>query len=260
MQLAGNTVLVTGGGTGIGRGLAEAFHKAGSTVIIAGRRQQVLDETTAANPGMQSVQLDTGDPASIQRVAPDLLQRFPALNVVLHSAGIMQQERFRNGIPMDVVDQTIAINVTGVIGLTAALLPHLMQQPHAAILTVTSGLAYVPLALNPTYCATKAFIHSWTQSLRYQMQGLGKPVEVIEVVPPYVQTELTGPQQKADPMAMPLDDYLRETIALLEGGNLPAGEVLVDRVKLQRHAEREGRYDTFYKEVNDRLVAHRGGL
>ncbi len=258
MQLAGNTVLVTGGGTGIGRGLAEAFHKAGSTVIIAGRREQVLQQAVAANPGMQSVQLDTGNSADIERVIPGLIERFPALNAVVHSAGVMKDEKFRQGIPMADVAQTIATNLTGVIGLTAAVLPHLLRQPRAAVLTVSSGLAFVPLALNPTYCATKAAIHSWTQSLRYQMQGTS--VEVIEIAPPYVQTELTGERQKNDPMAMPLDEYLQETVSLLESGNLPAGEVLVKRVYPQRHAERENRYDTFYRELNDRLVQARGGL
>lgn len=258
MKFAGNTVLVTGGGTGIGRGLAEAFHKAGSTVIIAGRREQVLQETVAANPGMESVRLDTGDPADIERVVPGLLERYPALNTVVHSAGIMKDEKLRHGIPMADVTATIAINLTGVIGLTAAVLPHLMKQPRAAVLTVSSGLAFVPLALNPTYCATKAAIHSWTQSLRYQMQGTG--VEVIEIAPPYVQTELTGERQKSDPFAMPLDEYLSETVSLLEAGDLPAGEVLVERVYPQRYAERENRYDTFFQERNDRLIASRGGL
>lgn len=259
MQFSGNTILVTGGGTGIGRGLAEAFHQAGSTVIIAGRRESVLKETVDANPGMHSVQLDTGDPESIRSVVPTLLERFPTLNAVLHSAGIMKAERFKSGeIPMDVVNQTIGINLTGVIGLTAALLPHLLQQPSATIFTVTSGLASVPLALNPTYCATKAAIHSWTQSLRYQLQHSN--IEVLEIVPPYTQTELTGAHQKVDPVAMPLDEYLRETIALLQAGNLPAGEVLVKRVHPQRHAERENRYDEFYKHRNDTFIAARGGL
>jgi len=191
MNTTGNTILITGGGSGIGRGLAEAFHKLGNHVIIAGRRKQVLDETVTANPGMSSAVLDIENAASIRAFAAKLIADFPALNAVIHNAGIMRPENLL-AQPEDLADAEaiITTNLLGPIRLTAALLPHLQKQPHAAILTVTSGLAFIPLAMTPTYNATKAAIHSYTQSLRYQLKST--KVQVIELIPPYVQTELMG--------------------------------------------------------------------
>ena len=212
MQMTGNTILITGGGSGIGRALAEAFHALGNTVIVAGRRRSVLDETTAASPGMRSALLDVADPAAIQTFAEQIGRDFPALNVVIHNAGIMRNEDLKGGT-LDVTEATVATNLLGPIRLNAALLPLLLGQPHATVLTVSSGLAFMPLALTPTYCATKAAIHSYTQSLRYQLQGTH--VQVTELLPPYVQTELQGPGQANDPHAMPLAEYISETMRLL---------------------------------------------
>ncbi len=252
MKMTGNTILVTGGGTGIGRGLAEAFQKLGNTVIIAGRRQGVLRETAKANPGMEFVALDTSSAASIDDAAQHLADRFPRLNVVLHSAGIMKNENLQNE-DVAVMQETVAINLLGPMLLNAALMPQLLQQPSATVLTVTSGLAFVPLAMTPTYCATKAAIHSYTQSLRYQLKDTN--VGVIEIVPPYVQTELMGERQKQDPNAMPLDEYVNETMALLQS-QPEAKEILVERVKPLRFAER-GDYDTFYQARNDGFMKAR---
>jgi uncharacterized oxidoreductase len=253
MKTTGNTILITGGGSGIGRGLAEAFQKLGNKVIIAGRREGVLAETVKAHPGMEYLTLDAGNAQSIQAFTKQLKARFPALNVVVHSAGIMKTEDLRRA-DTAIAEETIAINLLGPIQLTAALLPGLLAQPHAAILTVSSGLAFAPLSLNPTYCATKAAIHSYTQSLRYQLRDTA--VRVIELVPPYVQTELTGAHQARDPMAMPLKDYLEETMRLLQTAP-DAQEILVERVKLQRFAEARGEYDVFYKKMNDMLTKAR---
>jgi uncharacterized oxidoreductase len=256
MKTTGNTILITGGGSGIGRGLAEAFHKLGNKVIIAGRRQQVLDETTAANPGMASAVLNIEDAASIRAFAAKLTTDFPTLNVVINNAGIMRPENLLTQ-SADVADAeaTITTNLLGPIRLTAALLPHLQKQPHAAILTVTSGLAFIPLAMAPTYNATKAAIHSYTQSLRYQLQSTS--VQVIELVPPYVQTELMGSQQASDPRAMPLADYLNETINILKT-QPDVTEVLVERVKPLRFAEQNGpeKYAAFFKQFNDAAATH----
>ena len=189
MNLTGNTILITGGGTGIGRALAEQLHKLGNQIVIAGRRKKALDETTAANPGMKSITLDIEDPAAIRSFAAQAVASFPALNVLVNNAGIMRPENLL-ALPSDLADAEaiITTNLLGPIRLTAALLPHLQKQPHAAIVNVSSGLAFLPLALTPTYCATKAAIHSYTESLRYQLRGT--QIEVLELIPPYVATNL----------------------------------------------------------------------
>lgn len=248
MKLTGNTILITGGGSGIGRGLAEAFHKKGNQVIIAGRRQAALDEVTAANPGMKSLTLDIGDAADIESFAAKVAEQFPALNVLVNNAGIMRTEDLAaDELDLSAAESTVATNLLGPLRLTAALLPLLKKQPGAAILTVSSGLAFPPLAMTPTYCATKAAIHSWTQSLRFQLRET--KVEVLELAPPYVQTELNGPQQAVDPRAMPLDEYIAETVELI--GNPPAsGEILVERVKPLRWAEKNGNFEQIFGTLN----------
>lgn len=255
MQITNNTLLITGGNSGIGRAMAEAFHKRGNQVIIAGRTQKTLDEVTEANPGIESLRLDIGDAGSIKAFAAALTGKYPALNVVIHMAGIMQNEYLQNPeAALEVAEATVATNLLGPIRLTEALLPALLKQPASAILTVTSGLAYVPLFMTPTYCATKAAIHSYTQSLRFQLQDT--PVQVIELIPPYVQTTLMGERQSEDPNAMPLADYVSETMHLLET-QPDAAEILVERVKMQRFAEREGKYDTFYPQFNATMAKAR---
>jgi uncharacterized oxidoreductase len=253
MKTTGNTILITGGGSGIGRGLAEAFHKLGNKVIIAGRRKQVLDETTAANPGMASTVLNIEDPADIRKVAAQLATDHPALNVVIHNAGIMRPENLLTQSPeLTDTEAIITTNLLGPIRLTAALLPQFQKQPHAAILTVSSGLAYIPMAITPTYCATKAAIHSWSQSLRYQLKSTN--IQVLEIVPPYVQTELMGSAQAADPRAMPLKEFLDETINLIKT-HPNATEILVERVKPLRFAEHNGieKYTAFFQQFNDAM-------
>ncbi len=252
MQINGNTILITGGGSGIGRGLAEAFHAERNQVIIAGRRKEMLDETVAANPGMKAVVLDIENAGSIAGFARKLQTDFPSLNVVIHNAGIMRPEKVQDAGVAD-AEAIVTTNLLGPIRLTAALLPFLLKQPRAAILTVSSGLAFVPLATTPTYCATKAAVHSYSQSLRYQLRGTS--VEVIEIVPPYVQTELMGSRQASDPLAMPLKDFIAETMSILK--NSPgAREVCVERVKILRNAELKGDYDAFFQSFNDRLAEH----
>jgi uncharacterized oxidoreductase len=257
MKTTGNTILITGGGSGIGRGLAEAFHKLGNQVIIAGRRKPILDDSTAANPGMASVLLDIEDPANIRKVAAQLATSHPTLNTVIHNAGIMRPENLL-AQPEDLADAEaiITTNLLGPIRLTAALLPLLKKQPHATILTVTSGLAFVPLSMTPTYNATKAAIHSYSQSLRYQLKSTN--IEVIELIPPYVQTELMGSAQAADPRAMPLADYLNETINLIKT-QPTATEILVERVKPLRFAADNGpeKYEAFFQQFNDAMSKDR---
>jgi uncharacterized oxidoreductase len=250
MQMTGNTVLVTGGGTGIGRGLAESLHRLGNQVVVAGRRLEPLQAVAEANPGMQILSLDQGDPADIRRFATELTDRYPDLNVVINNAGIQRVEDLTTSGP-GAADQTIAINLLGPIRLTAALLASLLKKPRAAIVNVTSGLAFMPSAVTPTYCATKAALHSYTQSLRFQLRETS--VQVIEIVPPHVQTALQG-ERGFDPRAMPLDEYVAETMTLLQT-QPQADEILVDRVKGLRFAERDGVYDQIYPAFNEAITA-----
>jgi uncharacterized oxidoreductase len=248
MQITGNTILITGGGSGIGRGLAEAFHQRGNQVIISGRRQSALDEVIAANPGMVGYTVDMADRADVADFASRVIAAHPALNAVINNAGIMVDEDVVGGDYLDTAEATIATNLLGPIRLTAALLPHLQRQAKAAVLTVSSGLAFVPKASTPTYSATKAAIHSYSQSLRYLLRNTS--VEVIEIAPPYVQTFLQGAHQASDPNAMPLDAYLAETMELLAGE--VGGEILVERVKRQRFAEATGNAQAVFDFVNPR--------
>jgi uncharacterized oxidoreductase len=251
MQMSGNIILITGGGSGIGRALAEAFHGLGNQVVIAGRRKEMLDQTTAANSGMQSAVLDIGDADAIGDFAGKLAKDYPQLNAVVHCAGIMRPEDLKSGALAD-AEAIIATNLLGTIRLTAALLPQLLARPRATIMTVSSGLAFVPMATTPSYCATKAAIHSYTQSLRYQLRDT--TLQVVELIPPYVQTELMGAGQANDPRAMPLDEFIAETINILK--NSPdATEICVERVKPMRFAERDGKYGAFFRQFNDAVVA-----
>jgi uncharacterized oxidoreductase len=253
MKMTANTILITGGGSGIGRALAEAFHKLGNTLIIAGRRQGVLDETTKANPGMKSVTLDIESAEAIRAFGTKIAKEYPALNVVIHNAGIMRPENLLEQ-PEDLEDAeaTITTNLLGPIRLTAALLPHLKKQPAATIMTVSSGLGYLPMALTPTYCATKAAIHSYSLTLRYQLRRTN--IEVLELVPPYVQTELMGSRQASDPRAMPLKDFIEETMKILKE-RPEAKEILVERVLPLRYAEKSGHFDQAFQQFNDAMMA-----
>jgi uncharacterized oxidoreductase len=250
MQTTGNTILITGGGSGIGRGLAEAFHALGNQVVIAGRRKQALDETTAANPGMASLRLDIEDAGKIRPFAAELAARYPALNVLINNAGIMRAERLQ-AQPDDLADaeSIVATNLLGPIRLTAALLPLLQRQPRSTIMNVSSGLAFVPLAATPTYCATKAAIHAYTQSLRYQLEGTA--TEVLELIPPYVATHLMNGAY--DPRAMPLGAYLAEVMEILK--TQPAAmEICVENVKRLRFAGGSGHYDSVFRGLNEAMA------
>jgi uncharacterized oxidoreductase len=246
MNLSGNTVLVTGGGSGIGRGIAEGFHKAGSQVIISGRRKSVLEETVAANPGMKYVELDIEDPAKIAVFAEKLVKDFPALNVLVNNAGIMKTTVAGDG-PVDdaVMVSILTTNVMGPIRLIGALINHLKQKEAAAVINVTSGLAFAPLAPAAVYCATKAAMHSYTQSLRYNLQGTS--VKVLELPPPYVQTDITG-EAANDPRAMPLKEFIDETMAVLA---TDVEEISVERVKFFRSDADRDKDAAFLVKLND---------
>lgn len=238
MKTSGNTILITGGGSGIGRALAEAFHALGNQVIISGRTAATLDETTAANPGMKSLTVDMTDVASIQTFATQLKQAYPSLNVLINNAGIMRPESLLSSEAGTAdAEATVLTNLLGPIRLITALLPLLRQQPSAAVMNVTSGLAFIPLAATPTYCATKAAMHSYTESLRHQLRDTA--VKVLELAPPYVATELMGEHQAEDPRAMPLGEFIAEVMQILQTQPTP-NEILVRRVEPLRFAATGG--------------------
>jgi uncharacterized oxidoreductase len=250
MKTTDNTILITGGGSGIGRALAAAFHALGNQVIISGRGQKALDETTAANPGMKSLTVDMTDPASIRSFAARLAEAYPSLNVLIDNAGIMRPENLL-AQPEDLSDAevTVMTNLLGPIRLTAALLPLLKKQLCATIMTVSSGLAFVPMTMTPTYCATKAAIHSYTQSLRYQLKET--TVEVLELIPPYVATTLMGEHQAEDPRAMPLGEFITEVMDILK--TQPATtEICVKNVRPLRFAAEGGqeKYEQVFQGLN----------
>jgi len=250
MKLTGNTIFITGGSSGIGRALAEALHGLGNQVIISGRRKGHLAEVTAANPGMQSVELNVEDPASIAAVAAKLIADYPALNVVINNAGIMKPDNADGVLDDAQMASIITTNVMGPIRVTSALIEHLKKQPVATVIYTTSGLAFVPLAFTAVYSATKAAMHSYLMSQRFQLKGTN--VKVLELAPPYVQTELMGAEMAVDPRAMPLKDFIAETIQVL---GTDADEVLVERVKMLRNNPGPNEH-AFVNQFNDMMSAH----
>ena len=238
MKTQGNTILVTGGGSGIGRALAQRWHDLGNEVIVAGRRQEALDETIAGRDGMFAYTLDIDDPWAIEEFASKIISRHPDLNVLVNNAGVMRYEDVTARRDLKDAEETITTNLLGPIRLINALIDHLAAQPGAAIINLTSGLAFVPFPKAPTYSASKAAMHSYTQALRHKLKG---KVEVIELAPPAVQTELTPGQSTRDKY-QPLDQFADEVMRLWLGQPTPA-EINVERVKFLRFAERNQQVD-----------------
>ncbi|KGT93004.1 DltE [Erwinia typographi] len=249
MNISDNTMLITGATSGIGRALAEAFHARGNQVIITGRRQALLDEITTANPGMAGFRLDIHNDALLASLGAQIRSRFPELNVVIANAGISRAEDLvDDDWNADAADEVVRTNILGTLRTAAAFLPLIKRQPDATFMATSSALAFVPRADFPTYCASKAFLHSWLVSLRHQLRHI--PVEVLELSPPYVQTELTGSAQIADPRAMPLAKYIARVMTLIEHHQHPNGEILLAGDKARRWAEKEGTFDTLFHAMN----------
>ena len=245
MKKIGNTILITGGGSGIGAALAHRWHDMGNEVIVTGRRRDALDQAIEGRAGMKAVTLDVDDPTAIAAFAEDLLASHPTLNVLVNNAGIMRAEDLTGERDLSDAEATITTNLLGPIRLINALVDHLKRQADAAIVTVSSGLAFVPLAATPTYSATKAAIHSYSISLREQLRG---QVEVIEIAPPAVRTELT-PGQSTREGYQPLDEFADEVMSLLGSQPTPE-EILVTRVGFLRNAEAEGRFASTLAALN----------
>ena len=249
MKTTDNTILITGATSGIGRALAEAFHDLGNRVIITGRRQEMLDAITRERPGMTGFHLDLTDPHAVAATAAEIRRQFPGLNVLIANAGISVTEDLTDdNWNLDGAEAVVQTNIVGVLRAVAAFLPVLKRQAAATIMATSSALAFLPRADFATYCASKAFLHSWLVSLRHQLRNTS--VDVLELSPPYVQTELTGSAQAADPRAMPLDAYITEVIAMLKEERHPRGELLLDRDQPRRWAERDGTYDSIFAMMN----------
>jgi short-subunit dehydrogenase involved in D-alanine esterification of teichoic acids len=247
MNISGNTIFIPGSTSGIGLALALRLQAKGNTVIIGGRRTELLEQIASEHAGIDTVQIDTADAASVRSAADEVLARHPNLNVVIAMAGIMKIEDWhRPDTFLETAEATITTNVLGPIRLIAAFVEHLQKQPAATIVTVSSGLAFAPLRVTPSYNASKAAIHMLSESLRLQMAD--STVEVKELVPPSVQTELM-PGQSDNAAAMPLDEFLDEVMRLLE--NDPDGkEIQVERVKFLRYGEARGDYDKVIAALN----------
>jgi uncharacterized oxidoreductase len=243
MQLTGDTVLVTGGGSGIGRGLAIALHEAGNRVLIAGRRIEALRAVADEYPGIAYMQLDHSDRRSIMRFAEQIERQYADLNVIVNNAGVIALEDLAVSDP-DIASAVISTNLLGPIVLTSMLLPALRAQRRAAIINVTSASAFVPKAFAPTYSATKSGLHAYTESLRFQLQDSG--IQVIEIAPPRVETEMDG---TGDEYAMGVDDFIAETLSLM-AAEPDAAEVIVSAARGLRDAERNGVYAEQFAAVN----------
>ncbi|GLV75548.1 SDR family oxidoreductase [Streptomyces hygroscopicus] len=247
MNISGNTIFIPGSTSGIGLALALALRAKGNTVIIGGRRAELLEKIAAEHPGIDTVRIDTADAASVAAAAEEVLHRHPDLNVLVTMAGIMRIEDWhRPETFLASAESVVTTNVLGPIRLIAAFIEHLRSRPDATIVTVSSGLAFAPLKVTPSYNASKAAIHMLSESIRLQLADTS--VRVKELVPPSVRTELL-PGQEDNELAMPLDEFVAEVIALLEA-EPDAKEIQVERVKFLRHGEARGDYDQVVRTLN----------
>ena len=247
MDISGNTVFIPGSTSGIGLALALELQSRGNTVIVGGRRADLLERIAAEHPGIGTVRIDTADPASITAAAQDVLSRYPDLNVLVPMAGIMQIEDWHRpeGF-LASAESVLTTNVLGPIRLIAAFVEHLQTRPDATILTVSSGLAFAPLRITPSYNASKAAIHMLSESLRLQLADTS--VKVVELVPPSVRTTLLPGQQNSE-FAMPLEDFVAEAVGLIES-TPGATEIQVENVKFLRYGEARGDYDKVVATLN----------
>jgi len=247
MKITGNTVFIPGATSGIGLALALALRARGNTVIVGGRRADLLEQIAGEHPGLDTERIDTADPDSIAGAVTAVRERHPDLNVLIAMAGIMRVEDWHQPSSfLASAESIVTTNVLGPIRLIGALIEHLQTRPDAAIVTVSSGLAFAPLRATPSYNASKAAIHLLSESLRLQLADTC--VQVIELVPPSVRTGLLPGQQTSE-FAMPLDDFIREVMDLLETAP-KATEILVDRVKFLRFGEARGDYDQVVDTLN----------
>jgi uncharacterized oxidoreductase len=247
MDISGNTVFIPGATSGIGLALALRLHEEGNTVIVGGRRTTLLEQIAAEHPGLHAVPIDTTDPASIQRAAARVVADHPDLDVLVTMAGIMRVEDWTtpSGF-LASAEETVTTNLLGPIRLIGAFIEHLRSRPDATIMTVSSGLAFAPLRVTPSYNATKAAVHMLSESLRLQLAGTS--VAVVELEPPSVRTALLPGQEESE-FAMPLADFVDEVTELIRT-QPDAQEIQVENVKFLRHGEARGDYDHVVATLN----------
>ncbi|QZN84865.1 SDR family oxidoreductase [Cellulomonas sp. C5510] len=237
MDISGNTIVIPGATSGIGLALALRLQEKGNTVVVGGRRTELLAQI-AAEHGLGTVVVDTTDPVSIRAAAAQVVREHPDLNVLVTMAGIMRTEDWTTPGFLADAEQTVVTNLLGPIRLIAAFTEHLQSRPAATIMTVSSGLAFAPLRVTPTYNATKAAIHMLSESIRLQLAGTS--VQVLELEPPAVRTDLV-PGQRDNELAMPLEDFVAEVVELIQT-QPDATEIQVENVKLLRYGEARGDY------------------
>ncbi|WP_165827720.1 SDR family oxidoreductase [Mycolicibacterium sp. GF69] len=228
-------VLVTGGGSGIGGGLASAFHARGHQVIVVGHRRERVEAVAARHPGMCWQVADVADAEEVAALAEEVGCRWPGLTTVINNAGVQHLFDFAASGPLDAAElgREIDVNLKGVIHVANAMLPLLKTQPRSRLVNVGSGLGYVPLAAAPVYSATKAGVHSFTLALRRQLRD--SPVQVVELIPPVVATDLHRHLEETPPMAMDLDAFVKAALAGLDAGR---DEVVVGLAKVLRTLSR----------------------
>lgn len=247
MKTTNRTVLIVGGTSGIGRGLAQRFVDAGNVVVIGGRSPQSQSQSQSQEE-LETIQIDVTDADSIPRAREEVLQAHPDLDVAVTMSGVMLVEDLRDPAHFAATETTIATNLLGTIRVIDAFTPHLLRRGSGTIVTVTSGIAFLPFPLMPSYGASKAGVHAHTESLRAQLAGTG--VEVVELVPPAVAT---AGQEKVNPAALPLVAYLDEVLELLAEQPTPH-EILVKGVQMHRWAERDGTYTELVNRRSQSLI------
>lgn len=242
MDLSNNTVLVTGGGSGIGLAIAKRFLDAGSQVIICGRRAEKLAEASAAHPGLETRVADIANTTDREELIAWIIAKYPDFNVLVNNAGIQRQGRFST----DTADwssrqQEIATNLEAPIHLASLVLEHFSAQPQAAIINISSGLAFVPLPFAPIYSATKAAIHSFSMSLRAELDATS--IRVVEIAPPAVNTDLGGAGIHTS--GVPVEDFADSVMARVAAGELEVGYGFSETVRRASREQLDERFAEF---------------
>ncbi|MCX4728631.1 SDR family NAD(P)-dependent oxidoreductase [Streptomyces sp. NBC_00963] len=246
MDLSNRTVLIVGGTSGIGRELARRFAAAGSTVAVGGRSEEALSEL--AGEGFGTISIDVTDGASVTSARDTVLARYPELDTVVTMPGVMLLEDLRDPAHFGTAETTIDTNLTGTIRVIDAFTAHMVRRGAGTFITVTSGIAFLPFPPMPTYAASKAAVHAYTEALRAQLDGTG--IGVVELVPPAVAT---AGQEKVNPHALPLDDFATEVMQLLSADPTPR-EIVVKAALVHRWAERDGTYDDLVAQRSQALT------